>query len=284
MVNINFNGKFFRRLIGIVILLTFVVVVVPALFKVHNSNAIVNARVVYVQSPISGVVSEAFLSTGEMVQKGESIVKIDNPRVGERLLEELKVQHQRLTDKVSGLTTQRMRLEDMQASLLTRVELHNKYELSRLEQQIDQAKARALAQESIVKDLMLDVEKNRELLARNFVPTIEFDRSRFALEVGEYDLQALNANVRTLEAGQTALLAGIYLGEGRNDVPYTQQKLEEIKLQLIGIESQVHESQAGIDALQGQIKAEQKNLKKTWHRDVNGTRVGVCLAAIFLIG
>jgi len=114
----------------------------------------------------------------------------------------------------------------------------------------------------MVKELTLNVEKNRKLLAQNFVSSIEFDRSRFALEVGEYDLQALTANVRTLEAEQQALLAGIYLGEGRNDVPYTQQKLEEIELQIINIESQIHEAQAGIDALQGQIEAEQKNLKK----------------------
>lgn len=260
-MQINFNGKFFRRFIGIVILLALVVVVGPALFKVQSNNAIVNARVVYVNSPLEGVITEVFKPSGAMVARGDPLMSLSNPRVGEQLLQELQGQRQTLLERANGLMTQRNSLQSMQADLQVRIKLHNSHESIRLDHQIAQAQADALAQQGTVSELALTLEKNRQLLAENFISEVEFDRSRFALEVGQSQLQAIEARIRALESEQQALSAGIYLGEGRNDVPYTQQKFEDIAVQVINLEAEINEASARLSSLDGQIDAEKANLQ-----------------------
>lgn len=261
-MQINFNGKLFRRFIGIIILLALVIVVGPALFKVQSTNAIVNGHVVYVNSPLEGVLTDIFKPIGSAVERGESLMTVNNPRVGERLLEELKAQRQTLIERINGLSRQQISLQAMQSDLQLRVDLHNSHETTRLDHQIAEASAQALAQQGTVNELKLTLEKNQKLLAQNFISEVEFDRSRFALEVGERQLQAIEAKVRMLKSEQDALAAGVYLGEGRNDVPYTQQKLEDISVQLINIDADISEANARLAALDGQIGAEQANLQK----------------------
>ncbi|UOD50277.1 HlyD family secretion protein [Orrella daihaiensis] len=261
-MQINFNGKFFRRLIGIIILLALVIVVGPALFKVQSANAIVNAHVVYVNSPLEGVVTEVFKSVGSTVERGDSLIVVNNPRISERLLEELKALRQTVMERINGLTRQQTSLQSMQSDLQVRIELHNSHETTRLEHQIAEARAQALAQQGTVNELKLTLEKNRKLLAQKFISELEFDRSRFGLEVGEAQLQAIEAKIRTLESEQTALAAGVYLGQGRNDVPYTQQKFEDITVQLINIQAEISEANARLMALEDQIAAERSNLQK----------------------
>lgn len=260
-MQINFNGKFFRRLIGVVILSALVIVVGPALFKVQSANAIFNARVVYLNSPLEGVVSEVFKPAGSMVSMGEPLIGINNPRVGDQLLEELKGQKQTLSERLAGLLRQQASLVAMQADLRARVNLHTSHESARLDHQIAEAQAQALAQQGTVNELSLTLDKNRRLLAEKFISQVEFDRSRFALAVGESQLLAINARIRALESEKAALASGVYLGQGRNDVPYTQQKLEDISVQLIGLEADSDESRARLAALQSQIDAEQTNLQ-----------------------
>ncbi|MCD8504628.1 MAG: HlyD family secretion protein [Burkholderiaceae bacterium] len=261
-MKINFNGKFFRRLVGIIILVALLIVVGPALFKIQSANAIVNGHVVYVNSPLEGVVTDIFKSVGSTVERGEPLMTVNNPRVGERLLEELKAQRRTLTERINGLARQQTSLQAMQSDLRIRVDLHNSHETTRLDHQIAEARAQALAQQGTVSELKLTLEKNQKLLAQNFISEVEFDRSRFALEIGERQLQAIEAKIRMLESEQDALAAGVYLGEGRNDVPYTQQKLEEISVQLINIDADISEADARLAALDMQIEAEQTNLQK----------------------
>lgn len=283
-MHINFNGKFFRRLIGIVILLALVIVVGPALLKVQTSDAIVNARVVYVNSPLEGVVTDVFKPTGSMVARTDPIISINNPRIGEQLLQDLTVEQKTLLERVAGLSRQKSRLQTMQADLKTRLDLHNSHESTRLDHQIAEARAQALAQQGTVNELELTLTKNRQLLAENFISAVEFDRSRFALEVGQSQLQAIEAKIKTLESEQTALAAGVYLGEGRNDVPYTQQKFEDLELQIINIESQIEEAQARLAALQVQIDAEQSNLQQLRAATLAAPVTGLLWRQYFSVG
>ena len=283
-MQINFNGKFFRRFIGIIILAALVIVVGPALLKVQTSDAIVNARMVYVNSPLEGVVTEVFKPSGSMVNRAEPIISLNNPRVGEQLLQSLTVQQKTLLERVTGLSRQRDRLQSMQAELKTRLDLHNSHETTRLDHQIAEARAQALAQQGTVSELALIQAKNRKLLAENFISEVEFDRSRFALEVAQGQLQAVEAKIKTLESEQAALAAGVYLGEGRNDVPYTQQKLEDIELQVITIESEIEEAQAGLVALQVQIDAEQTNLQQLRDATLVAPVTGLVWRQYFSVG
>lgn len=259
---LNFNGKTFRRSIGVVMLAGLVIVVGPALLRVQSAKAIVNARAVAINSPIEGVVSTVYVPAGEFATTGESILKLDNPRISEALLQELGVEQRSLAERVESLERQKARLQALLDELKARVSTHTSYETVRVNHQIAEAKAEAMAQKGAIDDLALTLEKNRKLLAENFISVVEFDRSKFALETARQKLLAIEARIHALEAGLNALGSGVYIGEGRNDVPYTQQKLEEITIQIIDLDARMSEARSRLSAIEQQADAEKERLAK----------------------
>lgn len=281
---INFNGKFFRRTIGLLIVLSLIVVVVPSLFRTQASKAIINARAVPINAPIDGVIKDIYKPSGTFADSGQSILRIDNPRISESLVQELTVNRRALEDQIQGLAQQKARLDQLLIDFRGRVQMHAKYETARLEHQIAEARAQALAQKGTVDDLQLTLEKNTKLLNEKFISAVEFDRSKYALETARQQLISNEARIKALQEAKSALDAGVYIGEGRNDVPYTQQKYEDIKIQLIDIDARLAQSRSRLDALGTQLSVERLRLEKLRQANITAPVNGLVWRQYFSVG
>jgi len=256
----NFNSKLFRRTLGIFILVGLLIVIVPATLKLQSNDAIVNAKVIPIHAPIEGVIADSMMIAGQSVLKGQAVLSIRNPRVSESLVRTLKVEYRTLDDRSQGLEEQLAQLTMLQEDLIKRRQAHASHDLKRIDLQIAEAAAQVLAQSSVVDELRLTRKKNESLLAENFISSIEFERSNYGLEVGLADLQAMQARLELLHSERQASSEGVYLGEGRNDVPYTQQKLDEINTRLIELSGLQRETLGRLGAVQTQLEFELKSL------------------------
>jgi multidrug resistance efflux pump len=258
----NFNSKFFRRALGIFILVGLLIVIVPATLKLQSNDAIVNAKSIPIHAPIEGVVAESMMIAGQSVLKGQAVLSILNTRVNDSLVRSLKVEYSTLENRSQGLEDQLAQLTVLQEDLTKRRLAHASHDLKRIDLQIAEAAAQVLAQSSVVDELRLTREKNARLLAENFISSIEFERSNYGLEVGLADLQAIQAKLALLQSQKQASSEGVYLGEGRNDVPYTQQKLDEINTRLIELMGLQRETLGRLAAVQMQLELELKSLSR----------------------
>lgn len=264
-----------KRLLGLGILLIAIVVIVPAMANFQSVNAIVNNRYVAIKSPIDGSLEGFTKMPGQAVDDGEELLKINNTRLKESAVNEMEVEQKTLAERSLGLQQHLKNLKELQKELQDRVVLHRSHDLLRLEEQLSQAKSETKAQESLIREQRVLNERNKLLVKDNFISAAQLDASQSALEVHQSRLEVFQARTKLLETDKQALQNFVYLGEGRNDVPYTQQRLDDIRLQITDVTARLRENERRSSDIELQIRKERDKLALSQSASVRSPSSGV---------
>jgi multidrug resistance efflux pump len=249
-----------KRALGIVIVLIAAVVLVPAMASFQSINAIVNTHYVVVKSPIEGTLDGFSIMPGQPIEQGAELVRINNTRFKESAVNEMAVEQKTLAERSLGLQQHLKNLQQLQKELQNRVSVHRNHEFLRLEEQLAQAKAEKKAQESLIREQQLLAQRNALLLKENFISQAQSEAAHYALEVTQSRLDIFQARIRLLETEKQAIQRFVYLGEGRNDVPYTQQRLDDVRLQITEVAARLRENEQRSADIQWQISKERDNM------------------------
>jgi multidrug resistance efflux pump len=249
-----------KRAIGLGIALIAAVVLLPAMASFQSINAIVNTHYVVVKSPIEGALNGFSKMPGQPVEQGEELVRISNTRFKESAVNEMAVEQKTLAERSLGLQRHLKNLQQLQKDLQNRVSVHRTHEFLRLEEQLAQAKSEKKAQESLIREQQLIAQRNALLLKENFISSAQSEAAQYALEVTQSRLDIFQARIRLLETEKQAVQRFVYLGEGRNDVPYTQQRLDDVRLQITEVAARLRENEQRSADIQWQISQERDNM------------------------
>lgn len=249
-----------KRATGLGIALIAAVVLVPAVTSFQSINAIVNTHYVTIKSPIEGALHDFSKMPGQPIAQGEALVRISNARFKESAVNEMEVEQKTLAERSLGLQQYLKNLQQLQKELQNRVSVHRMHEFLRLEEQLAQALAEKKAQQSLIREQQLLAQRNALLLKENFISSAQNEAAQYALEVTQSRLDIFQARIRLLETEKQALQRFVYLGEGRNDVPYTQQRLDEVRLQITDVAARLHENEQRSSDVQLQIRKERDNM------------------------
>jgi multidrug resistance efflux pump len=249
-----------KRAIGLGIALIAAVVLLPAMASFQSINAIVNTHYVVVKSPIEGALNGFSKMPGQPIEQGEELVRISNTRFKESAVNEMAVEQKTLAERSLGLQRHLKNLQQLQKDLQNRVSVHRTHEFLRLEEQLAQAKSEKKAQESLIREQQLIAQRNALLLKENFISSAQSEASQYALEVTQSRLDIFQARIRLLETEKQAVQSFVYLGEGRNDVPYTQQRLDDVRLQITEVAARLRENEQRSADIQWQISKERDNM------------------------
>ena len=249
-----------KRALGFGIVLIAAVVLIPALANFQSVNAIVNTHYVVIKSPIEGTLEGFSKMPGQAIAQGEELLKISNTRFKETSVNEMEVEQKTLAERSLGLQQHLKNLQQLQQELQNRVSVHRTHEFLRLEDQIAQAQAEKKAQESLIREQQLLAQRNALLLKENFISTAQNEAAQYALEVTQSRLDIFQARIRLLETEKQAVKRFVYLGEGRNDVPYTQQRLDDVRLQITEVTARLRENAQRNADVQLQINKERDSM------------------------
>jgi multidrug resistance efflux pump len=249
-----------KRAIGLGIALIAAVVLLPAMASFQSINAIVNTHYVVVKSPIEGALNGFSKMPGQPIEQGEELVRISNTRFKESAVNEMAVEQKTLAERSLGLQRHLKNLQQLQKDLQNRVSVHRTHEFLRLEEQLAQAKSEKKAQESLIREQQLIAQRNALLLKENFISSAQSEAAQYALEVTQSRLDIFQARIRLLETEKQAVQSFVYLGEGRNDVPYTQQRLDDVRLQITEVAARLRENEQRSADIQWQISKERDNM------------------------
>jgi len=249
-----------KRAIGLGIALIAAVVLLPAMASFQSINAIVNTHYVVIKSPIEGTLNGFSKMPGQSIEQGEELVRISNTRFKESAVNEMAVEQKTLAERSLGLQRHLKNLQQLQKDLQNRVSVHRTHEFLRLEEQLAQAKSEKKAQESLIREQQLIAQRNALLLKENFISSAQSEAAQYALEVTQSRLDIFQARIRLLETEKQAVQSFVYLGEGRNDVPYTQQRLDDVRLQITEVAARLRENEQRSADIQWQISKERDNM------------------------
>lgn len=267
--------KYAKRALGLGIAFIAAVVLLPAMANFQSINAIVNTHYVVIKSPIEGTLQDFSKMPGQAIEQGERLLKINNTRFKESAVNEMEVEQKTLSERSLGLLQHLKNLQQLQKELQNRVSVHRTHEFLRLEEQLAQAQAEKKAQESLIREQQLAVQRNARLLKENFISTAQSESAEHQLEVAQSKLAVFQARMRLLETEKQAVTQFVYLGEGRNDVPYTQQRLDDVRLQITDVAARLRENQQRSADIQGQIRKERDNMAVSREVDMNSPSQGV---------
>jgi multidrug resistance efflux pump len=274
-MNALIKPKPIKRLLGIGVLLIAAMVIVPALANFQSVNAIVNTRYVAIKSPIEGSLDGFTKLPGQAVDAGEELLRINNTRLKESAVNEMEVEQKTLAERSRGLQQHLKNLKDLQQELQNRVMVHRSHELLRLEEQLSQAKSEKKAQESLIREQLVLTQRNKLLMKDNFISPAQLEAAQYALEVTQSRLEVFQARIKLLETEKQAVHNFVYLGEGRNDVPYTQQRLDDIRLQITDVAARLRENEQRSADVQLQIHKERQKMSLSQSASIRSPSTGV---------
>ncbi len=217
--------RYFRLLLGLSVIVVAVWVILGEQMAGASANAFVNARLTTVRAPVAGVLDLPERTLGAAVQAGEEIGSVSDPRVDAMQMNDLAMERTFATAELAALDS-RLDLAERQAEPLSgRLAAYAAARVAELEARLDQARNRLSA---------LEVDDQAETRVAELAAGAEIGEGRDP-RLPNLALAYARERVAVLEIALNAARSGVFLGDGYNDAPYSEQRQTELASQRDGL-------------------------------------------------
>ncbi|MDO5527926.1 MAG: HlyD family efflux transporter periplasmic adaptor subunit [Paracoccus sp. (in: a-proteobacteria)] len=245
-----------RMLIGAVILVLGLWVVIGEQIAGVSADAVVNGRLATLRSPIGGTVTMPPISLGWRVGIDETVATVTDPRVDSIRRDDLALEQARAQSEVRRVEAALVSLADAEAALRERADAYLGYRITEIEARLLEARHRLELLEGAAPpgadDLALSAAMDQDSPRTPLSPTdlplsLSYARERVA----------------TLENELAAAEAQVFLGDGYNDSPATEQRRQQIEAERVELEIRLTALQDDSDAVSARLDREQARI---WRR------------------
>jgi multidrug resistance efflux pump len=213
---LRLDSRPFRLLLTLVIIVVLTSVFAERALYRTSIEAVVNAPRVQVLAPIDGTVDTVGTTLGEAVRAGDLLVRVRRDAwsatgegdVGNRVA--------LLRDRIDIVARQLATLVEMQEALAVRSARYRQTAVVRLEANVQAADARA-------HERTLALAQAEALRKVDGIPQSDLERTRAETAVAVAEAQRLRAALRSARAG-------IVVDESGQDAPYSQQRLDQLTI------------------------------------------------------
>lgn len=234
----------------------------PSLMVTPSIDAVVNAEVVVVRAVTEGRVEGGPPPVGTLLASGELISRVVNRRQDQRFLGQLQTERASLQELIEALDRQKAALKRTAADLAGRVEGYRKFARKSFEHRVGEAKGRLVAIEAALENAHLAFRRHDKLITKGTVSQAAFDGARLEARRLSGERDASRQRLRDLETRLASVVNGHFLSEGLNDVPYSQQRLDEITIRQTDIAVRRSEYAIRVVEIDRQIEAERTRLTR----------------------
>ncbi len=199
---------------------------------VVSDNAVVSAYVTSLRTPIEGFVSAGHTQVGSEIGRGEVLATVTNPRVDDQRLASLQDRVHRLDLEKAAITRQRETLETTWRELTSRAEEYRRAMISQLSGRVEAAKTALAARRSESEQAKRDFARKTELVRSGTASAADLDKAHYAFDALDYQTQSLAAQLAAVQSQLDAATRGVIIDAGGNDVAYSAQRADEVRLRL----------------------------------------------------
>ncbi|MDF2234796.1 HlyD family efflux transporter periplasmic adaptor subunit [Albimonas sp. CAU 1670] len=225
-----------------------------------SADAVVNARLTTVRAPIAGDLSLAPRELGTLVEQGEPLGSLADPRADTVRLDDLTLERAVARSEIERLEAEIAALEEAVASLESRAADYGLRRQRQLEAQLEQRNSQARALEATLEEARGALNRSTELQSRGVETAANFDRFRAAARVAERQLEAAQADIEVARIELASARRGVFLGEGYNDAPYSEQRISELSVQKRLLAAQLAGETTRAQAIDARIDAERRRV------------------------
>jgi len=204
--------------------------------SVVSDNAVVSAYVIALRTPIDGYVTASPTPVGSEIGSGAILATVTNPRVDDQRLVDLRERVQRLALEKLAIASQRDKLEATRGELMQRGEDYRIAKLARLSGQIQSADSALEAKLSESEQARREYVRKTALARTGTASKADLDRAQYGSEVLDGQARSLAATLASVKAEYEAAKRGVTTDAGGNDVVYSVQRADEIRLRVAELE------------------------------------------------
>jgi len=255
--------RLIRPVLGVGLFGLAVWALVPLLFGVRSTQAVVNAPVVTLRSPIDGTVT--FLcrtASGAKVIANTPLLNVKNSLADDDRLDALKDEQALLAARIEGLRRQHASLIGLREKLAATVRKYDDARLRTLELEREGARALVDAAQAVKKQRNSEEDQISRLQDSHSVSAQDAVAVHFAADAAEHSVVQAQKSVENLGEQIRALRDGVHVGagDGRNDLPYSAQRLHELSFRIEEVHAALGQDEAKLAQLRRHILAEEKRL------------------------
>ncbi|MGH6842983.1 MAG: hypothetical protein ACREDV_13005, partial [Methylocella sp.] len=244
--------------------------------KIPSNNAVISTNYYALRAPIEGIVSGLPNRVGSMVARGALIAHIENPRVNDEHLVDLREHITRAAAELKGAEANRAALLDLQAELIRRDAFHTKMNSERLANVAEEAEKTLAALTAKQAQAQNDVDRRIPLEASGIVTKVEMHRLRSVLDVARHEVAAQAARVAALRTEAEAATHGLLAGTtGGTDKSYSAQRADEIAIQISALDKLIATLAAEANETKSRLAAEQRRTDLLRSADIVAPSAGM---------
>lgn len=237
------------------------IVWVPAqrLLQTTSAEAVVNAQLVTLRSPIDGVVSPTLIkfNVGSDIRSGDPLLRVTNDRADRGRLDDLRRMVDRYEAEEAALVTRLDNMKAMQGEFAEQTRLFQKGRIRQLEARIAENRSALSAATLRQQEAAATLERARVLDTKGFQPKALLDKAQRDSDIAEQEARSVEQRIRGIEVELEAARDGTFLGDSYNDRPRSAQRADELKQAVFDLSAQLSEKHAALHQLRNDVRIEQ---------------------------
>ncbi|WP_433996297.1 HlyD family secretion protein [Bradyrhizobium jicamae] len=268
--------RFFKIAAGLAIVAVFGWLPLKAIWQTSSVEAVVNARIVTLRSPIDGTVTtKAGYPTGlSGVSEGDVILRVVNTRGDRTRLDDLRRQMSRLENQRPSLAAKLATAEAAQQDLARQAGQFRDGRILQLEARIAEIQSAIEAAAARREDAVAAVERASSLAKTGTVSTVELARLTREQSVAQQTEVGARRRLDAAKVELTAVRSGTYLGDSYNDRPSSAQREEEMRQRAADLRADLTHTDAEIEWLTHEIAVEQLHYISRSEADIKAPVAG----------
>jgi multidrug resistance efflux pump len=254
--------KSFKIIIGLLLISGALYVVLGEQLTGASANAFVNARLTTIRAPIAGELELVSRPLGAQVRVGDPLGSVEDPLVDSMRLADLEREQAEAQVDIDRLHQTIITFESSIDALRTRATIYREERKRQLEAQGQSAQSTTAAAEARLKFAELTRQRSARLSRRGIATAEAFEQAQSLAEVSELELASARAQATQTAVALSASERGVFLGDGFNDAPYSEQRISEIDVQRLELQAQLQGKQAALKILQDRLANERLRVNK----------------------
>lgn len=240
-----------------------------------SADAVINARLTTARAPIAGLLTFDAPVLGARVRAGQTLGFIDDDLANNSRLSDL-------ADERAKAEAERARLEDTLGAVREAIdkleERANLYRSQRLEQMKAEFTASKAAEEAWQAQIHLYqhmLNRATRLTTTGAERMSELEQAESRLQVAERELERAQAQTAAVQVSLKAAERGVFLGDGYNDAPYSEQRISELRWQESELTTALTAQIAILAAQRERLNAERLRFTRTSHATLSANVNGI---------
>ncbi|MBV9654777.1 MAG: HlyD family efflux transporter periplasmic adaptor subunit [Acetobacteraceae bacterium] len=222
---------------------------------VGTNNAVVSAQITVLRAPIEGYVAAGEITEGQELKQAAPVQTISSTKQQDAQLADLETDLKRLLKQRDAAQGQREALASLLRDLKDRATAGNAAQVARISAIMESDRNKAGSAETRRQQLERDYERKLSLLRSGNAAPAEVDRLRSDVIAAAQEVSAANAATQADLSARDAAQGGVLSEPGSNDVTYSIQRADEVRIVLIQVDRSITDLNAAAEQARERLEA-----------------------------